>query len=616
MRVEQGMRRGCRRTRGRGRATGPSASARRLAAPVLALAVFAGALAGCGSSASTGTNADPAGVVPAYAPVYVGAFVRPNGALKKEALAAGQTLTGQKNPYSRLLGAMQTPGSPTLSFGRDVAPWLGERAGLFLTTLGSTEALTNLLMQGLTGAGGGVQWPFGSGGAQGAIVLDTSDLAAAQKFVATQAAHAGAHATTYKGVAYQATAGGTAFAVIDKLVVLGTDTGVRAVIDTTQSGSSLKGNAAYAQLQTLAPGDAVGHVYASPVALGKAHLARASGSEAGGGQSPTALLSALGGAHPLNVSLVPSAKAVTLDADAGPAPASGAGAAAAGAQQEGGLVGALASGAHAFGELPGGSWLAAGLGNAGGAPGSALSGLRDLLSLVSTLGASGTGASPSSAQVTLSVSGLIEGILAPLQVLSANTAQAKRDYRSWMGEAGAFAGGTTILELKAGAVIDSTDPAASRAAVGKLASALNAAGAEATPATIPGTEAAVEAKVQGLPVTLVIADGRAANGQAKFVLGIGESSIDAALNPSSTMSSDPASSAAHSALGEGIEPSLTVDFPTMLSLLEGVGLSEDPTVAPFVPYLRNTTALAGGGKRLGGGVQRLRRVLGLRPTSG
>jgi hypothetical protein len=218
--------------------------------------------------------------------------------------------------------------------------------------------------------------------------------------------------------------------------------------------------------------------------------------------------------------------------------------------------------------------------------------------------------------VTLSIGGLIEGILTPLKALSANTAQAKRDYRSWMGEASAFASGTTVLDLKAGAVIDSTDPAASRAAVGKLASALNASGAEATPATIPGTEAALEAKVQGLPVTLVIAAGRDANGQTKFVMGIGEASIDAALNPPSTMSAGSANSAAQTALGEGIQPSITVDFPTMLSLLEGVGLSEDPTVSPFVPFLRHSTTLAGGGKSLGGGVQRLRLVLGLQPVTG
>jgi hypothetical protein len=214
------------------------------------------------------------------------------------------------------------------------------------------------------------------------------------------------------------------------------------------------------------------------------------------------------------------------------------------------------------------------------------------------------------------VPSLLEGLLTPLTALSANTAQAKRDYLSWMGETGVFASGTTVLELKAGVVIDSTDPAASRAAVGKLASALNKSGSEASTANIPGTEAAIEAKVTGLPVTLVIADGRAANGQAKFVMGLGEASITDALNPSSTMSASSAYSAAQTALGEGIKPSLAVNFATLLSLLEGVGLSESSTVAPFIPYLRNSTTLAGGGKSLGGGVQRLRLVLGLRPSSG
>jgi hypothetical protein len=54
-----------------------------------------------------------------------------------------------------------------------------------------------------------------------------------------------------------------------------------------------------------------------------------------------------------------------------------------------------------------------------------------------------------------------------------------------------------------------------------------------------------------------------------------------------------------------------VDFPTLLSLLEGVGLNEDPTISPFLPYLRSLTTLAGGGKSLGGGVERFRLVLGL-----
>ena len=56
------------------------------------------------------------GAVPASAPLYAGAVVRPEGALKDAASAAGRTLTRQADPYLRLLSALQTPGSPPLDF--------------------------------------------------------------------------------------------------------------------------------------------------------------------------------------------------------------------------------------------------------------------------------------------------------------------------------------------------------------------------------------------------------------------------------------------------------------------------------------------------------------------
>ena len=45
-----------------------------------------------------------------------------------------------------------------------------------------------------------------------------------------------------------------------------------------------------------------------------------------------------------------------------------------------------------------------------------------------------------------------------------------------------------------------------------------------------------------------------------------------------------------------------------------MGLSEEPTISKLVPYLRTLTTLAGGGKSLGAGVERLRLVLGLQQT--
>ncbi len=584
--------------------------ARRSAGPcvaALAAAALALAGAGCGSSSSGGTTANPAGVVPASAPIYVGAIVRPSGSLQSDASTAANKLTGRKSPYAGLLKLLQSPGSPTLDYQHDVAPWLGPNAGIFFTALGSSSSLEGLLSQALAGGtGASGAWPFSTGpsaSAQGAIVLDTSDLDKAKSFVSAAATHAGAHPASYRGVSYQSSSDGSAFAIVDKLVVLGSDSAVRAVIDTSQGGPALEHDSSYSNLMSVAPAGALAHVYGNPRALvGSEVASRPSGLPA--------LLRALGGGNPLDVSLVPSADSIALDADVAlGAPGSGA------TGSSGGLVGVAAAGGHAFGELPGDSWLAAGLGKIGGAAnGHELEQLESVLSLASELGGSAAAEAAASPQVTLSLKGILEGLLAPLRSLAANGPQARRDFLSWMGEAGVFASGTTVLELKGAITIDSTDPSASRAAVGKLAAALRKAGDEASPVTIAGTEAAVEAKVSGLPVTLAIADGRDSNGHSKFVIGLSSTSVQEALSPSSRIAASPTLTATQSALGEGVTPTIAVNMGSLLSLLEGIGLSEDPSVTPFLPYLRNSTTLSGGGKSLGGGIERLRLVLGLQPS--
>ncbi|HEY4996807.1 MAG TPA: hypothetical protein VII03_02355, partial [Solirubrobacteraceae bacterium] len=262
------------------------------------------------------------------------------------------------------------------------------------------------------------------------------------------------------------------------------------------------------------------------------------------------------------------------------------------------------------GELPGESWLAIGLGHLGASLAPDVGALHALTSLAGSLGGSGVEA-PASAS-TLNLKSLLGAMIAPLDVLGANTAAARRDYASWMGSAGIFASGGSLLELKAAIVIDSKNPALSRAAVNKLAAALHSSGGELRKVSIPGTDAAVGVALSGLPVVLDIADGRDGAGHTKFVLGFAEASVEDALNPTSVMASGAASrTAAATALGEGTQPSVVLDFPTVLTLLEGIGLTEDPSLAKVVPYLRAASTLAGGGRVLSPGVQRFRLVLGL-----
>jgi hypothetical protein len=586
----------------------PTHKARRCAAP-LVLAAIAFLIAACGSSHTIGTSADPAGVVPASAPLYAGAVVRPSEPLKAAAQTAGQTLTHERDPYQRLLAALQTPGSPTLDFSHDVAPWLGPRAGIFLTKTGSSGEddigrMLSLLGRGLFGSSTAA-FPFAGNGLQGAIVLDTSDVEKARSFLDSQAERAGAHAASYRGVSYMLASDGVAFGIVDRFAVIGSESALHGVIETSLGGPSLTGAADYSKLLAAAPGETLAHVYANTGAfLGSSAPAEPSPALGPAGAAPQTaglggLVELLAGARPVNISLVPSTTSIALDADALASASTGA---------PGGLLSSSLQGERALGELPGEAWLAIGLGEVGASLGKDVRGLRTLASLPSSLAGTSSSGQPSSG---ISVQGLLDAILTPLGILGASDAEAKREFQSWMGSAGLYASGSGLLELKGGIVIASHDPALSSAAVGKLGAKLLAAGDSVSPASIPGTSEALSAKLAGLPVALDIADGRAADGQAKFVIGIGAASVTAALSPTSTLSTAASHGVAASALGEGIQPSISVDFQTLLSLLEGVGLQEDPTISPVVPYLRSLTTLAAGGKVLSSGVERFRLVVGL-----
>jgi hypothetical protein len=576
----------------------PSPGRRRHWATALLTAVLSAALVGCGSSHTSGSATDPAAATPASAPLYAGVIVRPTGSLQAAASAAGRTLTRQADPYLRLLAALQTPGSPPLDFKRDVAPWLGERAGIFLSSLSASEQtkigglLSALARDLLSGASAANAFPFAAHGAQGAIVLDTSDEGKARSFMESQARRAGAHARSYRGVAYQAAPEGTAFAVVRGLAVIGSEGGVHSVIDTTLGGPSLAHAAGYAKLTAGAPSGTLANVYVNPGASAAPTTS----------QGAADVLGLLTGTSETNISLVPSASSIALDADAlAPSTASG----------SGGLIASSAEGAQAAGELPGASWLALGLGSAG----ASLSGDVQALRALSSLGGSLAGASGEApASGALSLNSVLEAILKPLSLLGADNAEARRDFESWMGSVGIFASGTGLVDLKAGIVIASKDPTSSRAAVAKLGALLHKSGSSVQQVVIPGALAAVSVELTGLPVTLEVVDARAANGQTKFVIGLSEASVAAALNPSSTMSESAPYSAASTVLGEGIRPSLIVDVPTFLGLLEGLGLSEEPTISKLVPYLRTLTTVSGGGKSLGGGIERLRVVVGLQHT--
>ena len=544
----------------------------------VALIAAVAALAGCGSSGSKG---EPSSLVPSSAPLYASFAVKPSGGSSGEASTAAKKLTHLAEPYGSLAQALLSSEGSHVEFKRDIKSWVGKNAGLFLTSLDasklpqSSSSLQTLLEGGLAGAASSLGADaFGSSATQGAIVLETSDVGGAHSFLEKRAREQGAHTANYRGVSYQVSSKGAAEGIVKDFAVIGSETGFKSVVDTSLGGATITSASGY----TKPPANAVASAYVRPEELTKA--VHGSGGVAGQGIS---LLSQLfAGAESASLSVTPTSNSISLQGEihsaSGSTPLFG---------QEG---------AKALGEAPSGAWLAAGVGNVGG------TNLPRALALLHGV------ASFATSTVFASFGGQsIEKLFTAIDSPKANLQQ---DFGTWATSGSMFVSGTSLFNLQAALVIGSKEASASSAAVGKLAKLMQSGGAEVSNTTIPGADTAVSVKLQGFPAVIFVANGVGSNGQAKFVLGLGQQSVQGALAPSSTLSTSPAYTSATTALGGGIEPSLIVEFPTMLGFLEGLGLTQSPGVSNLVPYFKSLGTLTAGASGQGG-VQHFKLVVGL-----
>jgi hypothetical protein len=543
----------------------------------LATAVPALALGGCGSSSSAKKPGMASTVVPASAPVYLEAIVKPTGSLKDASLTAARRLTHDQNPVGLLVHALESsPYLGHINFEQDVKPWLGERAGLFLTSISagtstslgvlklsngiSSEALLSSVEAVLTKA---------SKHAQGAVVLETSNTGAAQSFLQSKASSAGAHSVSFDGSSYVLDSEGLAWGLVGHYVVLGSNTGLQNAIETEHGGSSLGHTEPYSKLAAVSEPGSLGSLYLDTGAL-----------SSGGSSVPD--LSLLEGLFPstqqMMLSLIPAASSVTLDADLiSSSPALGGEASA------------------ALGELPGSSWIAVGFGDVPTTLPANLGLVREVVSLgASTVLASAGGPS-------------LKSFFA---ALASHKAQLQSELSGWAGKGGLYVSGSGVLELQSGLVIDVTEPTRAKEAVDQIGALMSASGAIVEPVTIAGTEAAASIKLNGFPLTLDMGYG-----DGKFVIGVGEGSVTGALNPSSRFSSSQAYSAAKKTLEGQFSPTAVVEFPSLVGFVEGLGLGENQATSSVMPYLRSLATLVAG-QQDESGVIRARAVLGLGPAEG
>ncbi|MBA2764584.1 MAG: DUF3352 domain-containing protein [Thermoleophilaceae bacterium] len=208
-------------------------------------------LAGCGQAGSG--DDPPSSLAPAAASVYVEATVDPAGDQETALRALYAKFPGgaEAEPGAFISNLIETglqqSGAP-IDFAADIEPWLGERAGVFLTNVAAEEP-------------------------DGALVLSTDDAEAAA--TGLEKVIPGGSERTYEGAEYRLAppqAGPpVAVGLVDGFVVVGTEAGLKAAVDAEDA--SLADSDRYTQPFEELPADGLVSLFADVRSLVEASLA-------------------------------------------------------------------------------------------------------------------------------------------------------------------------------------------------------------------------------------------------------------------------------------------------------------------------------------------------------
>lgn len=433
-------------------------------AALLALVAIAVALigAGCGgedpspTSGGSGNGPDPATIVPAAAPIYVEASLRPEGAAREGVLAAARKVTRMGDPLGELRRLLDRQvgdadegllGAPGMTFTRDIEPWLGNRVGVFMTNFGGSQPDV-------------------------ATIVPIRDEGKARAAIERSAKTKGVRPGNQQGTQYGIVEGDEAYLILDDFLVYGDEGAVRQAID-ARKGASLAESDRFREAMGRLSGDRVASAYADLRPLFQLAMRQ----DPRGAQAMQMLgpLADFTKAPPIVAALKADGDKVTLDS-AVPSAAFG-------------PLGSLGGGgSRLIGQLPGDSWAAYGIPKLGE-------------SLKTTFEAMAGGIAGGAIQQRL-------GLDLP------------RDVFSWMGDAALFVRGDSLRNLDGGIVIETRDEQAAERAVQKLVplatSQSGVSPSSLRPATVPGASNALQMPVPQLPAPLVIATG---NGRLVIALG-------------------------------------------------------------------------------------------------
>lgn len=293
---------------------------------VACAAAPAALITGCsgGRGGDNDVDVGPATAVPPSAALYIDGTVKPTGQTQTDAKAALGKVLNTPDPGGKIVslieGQAKADGHP-FNYKQDVAPWLGEQAGIFFTDLTDNAQ-------------------------KGAAVIETTNPGAALAFARKVS---GATATTpapqtYNGASYQAEPDDptTVFGAVGDFLVTGDVEGFKAAVD-ADKGDSLGDNSDFKDSLDQLPSDRLGTFYTVPKTL-----IDALGPDQIDQQSQAAIEKTAGESLDKPVSGALTASADTFDM-----------------QFVGGDNGVETPESSLIGDVPADSWLALGVGNLG-----------------------------------------------------------------------------------------------------------------------------------------------------------------------------------------------------------------------------------------------------------
>ncbi|HEX5620648.1 MAG TPA: DUF3352 domain-containing protein [Solirubrobacteraceae bacterium] len=459
------------------------------AASLAALSLLAALVVACGGGAASG-DADPASAVPANAMLYAEAVIQPEGDLREDALAATGKVLNTDDPEGKLREfidkAFAESGDADLDYDKDIKPWLGERAALWLSTRLDDE-----------------------GDPSGAAVIDVTSGDDAMGAIRRGVKDEGRTLTkrSHNGVDYEVDEeSDVAVGVVDDdLLLIGAEPEVKASID-AQKGDSLAEADRYKKGVDALEDDRLAHFYMDLRTLFQ--LAMKSEPQGQDFQTfqqffPIDKLPPIVGSFQANGERLALDVAVRGDSlkEMGPLAAG----------WTGGSTDLLK-------ELPGDAWGAFGTPKYGEA-------------LKQTLNA---------------YAGMLGGPAMKNQLQSQYGIDIDADVLDWIGDVAFFVRGDTLQNLDGAAVIQVTDSGKAERGFTKLVGLLQAAGGvKARPVNVDGADTAFSVSSPDLPKPIVLA-----RSSERVVIAYGGEAAKAAFSPSEKLGDSELYSSATDALGE------------------------------------------------------------------